>query len=223
MKTYRLSTRERILNAAEQLFAQHGHQNTTMRQITSTADVNLSAVNYHFGSKDALIQAVFKRRLHAINDERLQILEDLEREAMGAPIKPSQIVEGFFGPLVRHALADGRGKKAFLPLLERSTSDPADFIQAIFDDEHASVFDRYKEALFLALNEVPEEEIIWRFHFMLGSVSYALMGTEQLRHTLRLAQPEIDEAEENRLLHARLMSFLLGGLRAPLPLPVSTS
>lgn len=217
MKATLPPTRDRILNAAEQLFAQHGHKHTTMRQITSTANVNLSAVNYHFGSKEALVQAVFKRRLNAINEERLQIIERLEHDAKGAPLKPSQIVEGFFGPLVRHALAHGRDKKAFLPLLERSTSDSEGFIQAIFDEEHAFVFDRYKQALFLSLVGVPEEEIIWRFHFMLGSVSYALMGTEQLRHVIRASQLNIDETEENRQLHARLMSFLLGGLRSPLP------
>ncbi|MCQ9617790.1 TetR/AcrR family transcriptional regulator [Paenalcaligenes niemegkensis] len=219
MKTKRQSTRERILNAAEQLFAQHGHENTTMRQITSTADVNLSAVNYHFGSKDSLIQAVFKRRLEAINEERLQIIEKLEAEAGGAPLKPSQIVEGFFGPLIRHALGSGRGKRAFLPLLERSTSDPDGFIRAIFDEAHASVFDRYKDALFLSLVGVPEEEIIWRFHFMLGSVSYALMGTDQLRHAINAAPSSASQADENQQLQARLMGFLLGGLRAPLPEP----
>src|SRR5690606_30346962 len=90
-------TRDAILDAAERLFAERGHDNTSMRQITQAAQVNLSAVNYHFGSKDTLIEAVFQRRLDALNDERLRILDALEAKSEGQPLKPSAIVEAYFG------------------------------------------------------------------------------------------------------------------------------
>lgn len=77
------STREIILETAEQLFAQQGHDGTSMRQITSAAGVNLAAVNYHFGSKEALVQAVLKRRLEEVNRERLRLLDELEAAAGG--------------------------------------------------------------------------------------------------------------------------------------------
>ena len=86
------STRDTILDAAEQLFAHQGHDNTSMREITRAADVNLSAVNYHFGSKDGLVQAVFQRRLSALNLERLSILNELEANAAGEPLRASLIV-----------------------------------------------------------------------------------------------------------------------------------
>src|SRR3546814_17714118 len=82
------STREIILDTAEALFARQGHDGTSMRQITSEAGVNLAAVNYHFGSKEALVQAVLKRRLAILNQERLRLLDQLEAEAGGEPLKP---------------------------------------------------------------------------------------------------------------------------------------
>ncbi len=207
-------TRDTILDAAEQLFARQGHDNTSMRQITSAASVNLSAVNYHFGSKDGLVQSVFQRRLTALNQERLALLDELEDDAQGQPLKPSLIVDAFFGPLVRHACGASADKKAFVPLLERSMSDPSGFIRSMFVSEHAGVIARFKHALLKALPDVPEEEIVWRFHFMLGATSYAISGTETLRLAMNWPQPE-HGADTQKLL-ARLMSFLLGGLRAPL-------
>ena len=70
-----------------------------MRQITGAAGVNLASVNYHFGSKESLVQAVLKRRLAVLNSERMRLLDELEAQAEGKPLKPSQIVDAFFGTL----------------------------------------------------------------------------------------------------------------------------
>ena len=78
-------TRERILDAAERLFMAHGYEGTSMRQITGEAGVNLAAVNYHLGSKEALVQEVFRRRLDWLNDERMRVLNAMEAEAAGKP------------------------------------------------------------------------------------------------------------------------------------------
>ena len=86
------NTRESILDTAEALFAQQGHDGTSMRQITGAAGVNLASVNYHFGSKESLVQAVLKRRLEVLNRERLRLLDELESQSGGKPLKPSLIV-----------------------------------------------------------------------------------------------------------------------------------
>ncbi|TEA76817.1 TetR/AcrR family transcriptional regulator [Allopusillimonas ginsengisoli] len=211
------TTRELILDAAEQLFAQQGHDNTSMRQITSAAGVNLAAINYHFGSKDGLVQAVFQRRVAALNKERLMLLDALEAQSGSEALKPSQIVEAFFGPLVRHACSSDSSRKAFVPLLERSMSDPGGFIRAAIIDEHSEVLARFKQALVRALPDVPEIEMIWRFHFMLGATSYAITGAEVLRSAMSWTGADDNVADPARRLLDRLLSFLLGGLRAPLP------
>ena len=208
------ATRDRILDAAEHLFMAHGYDGTSMRQITSEAGVNLAAVNYHFGSKEALMQEVFRRRLDWLNEERLRVLDRLEAEAGEKPLKPSLIVDGFFGTLLRMAEDENRGGLTFLRLLGRTLTDPSEFIRAFLAHEYSTVTERYQQALFKALPDVPKAEIMWRFHFMLGATSYAIAGTDALRVVTDWDEETVVGLD--RLL-PRLMSFLLGGLRAPLP------
>ena len=204
--------RERILDAAEALFVEHGFEATSMRMITGRAGVNLASVNYHFGSKEALIQDVFRRRLTWLNEARLSALERFEKEARGAPLKPHQIVEAFFGVSLRMAADTERGGHTFMRLLGRTYTEPSAFVRQFLADEYAGVGPRFKEALFRALPDVPPEEILWRFHFMLGAMSYAIAGTDALQ---LVAEHELDE-KDPEALSRRLMPFLLGGLRAPL-------
>jgi AcrR family transcriptional regulator len=218
-----LDTRERILDVAERQFMAHGYEGTSMRMITGAADVNLAAVNYHFGSKEALLREVFRRRLLWLNTERLRALDALEQQAAGAPLKPSQVLEAFFGTLLRMGEDESLGGMTFLRLLGRTLTEPAEFIRTFFAGEYAEVIERYKRALFRALPDVPKAEIVWRLHFMLGAMSYAIAGTDVLQVVTGCELDEIagertdNDKDEAKRLAERLMPFLLGGLRAPLP------
>lgn len=213
-----LDTRERILDAAERLFMAHGYEGTSMRQITSEAAVNLAAVNYHFGSKESLMQEVFRRRLDWLNEERMRVLNDLEREAGDQPVKPSAIVDAFFRTLLRMGGDEALGGMTFLRLLGRTLTEPSEFIRTFLAHEYQAVMDRYKSALFRSLPDVPKAEIVWRFHFMLGATSYAIAGTDALRLVTDWQIEEEDSTDRLDRLVPRLMSFLLGGLRSPLPM-----
>lgn len=206
-------TRNRILDAAEVLFMEHGFEATSMRLITAAARCNLAAVNYHFGGKEALFQEVFRRRLTWLNRERLRVLDDMEREAAGAPLKPQKIVDAFFGVALRLASDTEHGGHTFMRLLGRTYAEPAQFIRGFLAEEYAAVLVRFKAALYRALPEVPREEIIWRLHFMLGAMSYAIAGTDSLR---LMTECDVDERDPAAAIAPRLMSFLVGGLRAPL-------
>jgi len=211
-------TRERILDAAERLFMASGYEGTSMRMITGAAEVNLAAVNYHFGSKEALLREVFRRRLAWLNHERLRLLDELEAAADGGPLKPSVILEAFFGTLLHMGTDESLGGMTFLRLLGRTLTEPADFIRTFFAGEYAEVMERYKRALFRALPDVPHEEIVWRFHLMLGAMSYAIAGTDALQVVTGCELDLRNEGPEAAaMLSARVMPFLLGGLRAPLP------
>jgi AcrR family transcriptional regulator len=212
-------TRERILDAAEAVFMTCGYDGASMRQITGEAEVNLAAGHYHFGSKEDLFKAVLARRLHVLNQERLRVLDELEAKAAGAPLKPSQVVDAFFGTMLRMAIAHGPRGQTFLRLIGRTLTEPSEFIRTVLSNEFADVLERYKAALFRALPEVPKEEIVWRFHFMLGATSYAIAGIDTLRLVTDWQTGVIDDDIESLL--PRLMSFLLGGLRAPLPATTS--
>ena len=224
-----LTTPNLILKHAELLFTQFGVEATTLRQITAAAGVNLAAVNYHFGSKEALIREIFKRRLTQLNQERLAALDRLEKAALGRPVKPAKILDAFFGTLLRIAQNDKQGGPTFLKLLGRTLTEPSEFIRIFLAAEYEEVLNRYKEALIKSLPDVPREEILWRFHFMLGATAYAIAGTDSLQlladHTSNetnesatrsMPPKEPDHMQIDRLL-PRLMNFLIGGLRAPLP------
>ncbi len=208
-----IDTRLRILDAAELLFTEHGFEATTMRQITGAAEVNLAAVNYHFGSKEELIREVFRRRLTWLNQQRLRELARLEAEAGDAPVKPSRILEVFFGEALKMAADTEGGGRTFMRLLGRTYTKPSEFVRGFLAEEYAAVTARFKAALIKALPGVPAEEILWRFHFMLGAMAYAISGADTLHI---VAEGDLDHGD-TEALHARLMSFMLGGLRAPLP------
>lgn len=204
-------TRSRILDAAEVLFMENGFDGTSMRMITSRAEVNLAAVNYHFGTKELLIQEVFRRRLTSLNQARIAALEVLEVEAAGAPVKPSRIVDAFFGTALRMAADVEGGGHTFMRLLGRTYTEPSEFVRQFLAEEYAECVDRFLSALYRAVPEVDRKEILWRFHFMMGAMSYAIAGTD----ALQLVTGKFDDEDPSQLA-PRLMSFLLGGLRAPL-------
>ena len=136
-------TRERILDAAEGLFMAHGFEATSMRMITGMAHVNLAAVNYHFGTKDALIHEVFRRRLRDLNRRRLAALSAEEVAAGGAPVKPSRIVEAFFGVSIEMASDTQHGGATFMRLLGRTYTEPNEFVRKFLAEEYAEVVDRF--------------------------------------------------------------------------------
>src|SRR5882724_9695348 len=86
------ATQGKILDAAEALFMEHGFEATSLRAITTAASVNLAAVNYHFGSKEELFQAVLTRRLDPMNQARVALLDRFEAEAGEVPVSCERIL-----------------------------------------------------------------------------------------------------------------------------------
>jgi AcrR family transcriptional regulator len=206
-------TRTRILDAAEELFMQHGFEGTSMRLLTAKAAVNLAAVNYHFGSKDALIEALFRRRLDPMNAARLAALEKLEAEAAGRALAAEAIIRAFVGESLRMIEDSRSGGRNFIRLLGRTYTEPAKSIRALIGQMYAPTIERYKAALERALPQMPREELVWRMHFMFGTLSYTLAATDAVQ-LIAGAKPE--DRHDARLLEDRLTAFLAAGLAAPL-------
>ena len=207
-------TRTRILDVAEELFMQHGFEATSMRLLTSTARVNLAAVNYHFGSKDALIEALFKRRLDPMNAERVAALDALEQQAAGERLAPEQIIRAFIGASLRMIEDANGGGRNFIRLLGRTYTEPAKQIRALIGQLYAPAMERFKAAFARALPEVPLDELVWRMHFMFGTLSYTLAATDTVQ---LIAGCKPEDRYDAQLLEARLVAFLAAGLLAPLP------
>src|SRR3954467_9236629 len=111
-----LATKGRILDAAEALFLEHGFEATSLRAITAAAEVNLAAVNYHFGSKEELFQAVLTRRLDPMNQERVDLLSRYEQRAAPQALSCEKILTAMFIPALKLARDRDRGGKNFLRL-----------------------------------------------------------------------------------------------------------
>jgi AcrR family transcriptional regulator len=208
------ATKDKILDAAEALFMEHGFEATSLRSITATAGVNLAAVNYHFGSKEELFQAVLTRRLDPMNQERVELLTRLERDAGPEPLPCDRILAAMFIPALKLARDPERGGKDFLRLLGRAYADPAPFIRKFLAEQYAVIIARFKAAFGRALPDLPKRELSWRLHFIMGALSYTLAGTDALRLIAELAPAETANDE---LLLRRLAPFLLAGLTSPVP------
>jgi len=208
------ATKERILDTAEALFMEHGFEATSLRSITATAAVNLAAVNYHFGSKEELFEAVLTRRLDPMNQERVEILDLLEAKAAPGPLSCDRILMALFVPALRLARDPARGGKNFLRLLGRAYADPAPFIRHFLSEQYAVMITRFKAAFGCALPHLPRKELSWRLHFIMGALSYTLAGTDAHKIISELSPRETNNDE---ILLRRLAPFLLAGLNAPLP------
>src|SRR6476469_2718950 len=154
-------TKTRILDAAARLFVEHGFEATSLRSLTSAAGVNLAAVNYHFGSKEELFQAVLTRRLDPMNQERVDLLTNLERAAAPLPVACDKILTAMFIPALKLARNQERCGTNFLRLLGRAYADPAPFIRQFLSDQYAVMITRFRAAFARALPEFPKKELSW--------------------------------------------------------------
>jgi len=199
-----LDTKTRILNSAERLFGLNGFDATSLRDITAKARVNLAAVNYHFQSKDSLIDAIIERRLGPVNRRRLAMLD-----AAGPSPSVEQIVDAFLSPLLMMEVLSG------VPLLGRVFSNPSMFVERVYKKHLLEVVRRFSDAVGAALPELPPEERFWRLQFMAGSMSHILALSGVL--PMMSGQPF-----DRTAVMARLVTFLAAGLRAPAAAPATS-
>lgn len=168
------STALRILDTAEHLFADHGFHATTLRQITTAAGVNLAAVNYHHGSKDALILAVFQRRLDQLNSERLERLDEATRKA--DPPKLEDVLEAFIYPALRmSSQSEGDGGR-FMRLLMRAWSENATQLHGVIRRQYSHVMRAFADAVSRALGTAPEN-LRQQLDFLIGALTYTMAET----------------------------------------------
>jgi AcrR family transcriptional regulator len=130
----RAQTVDHLLDAAERLFGEQGIDAVSLRAINSEAEMNPAAVHYHFGSREALIEAVLERRMAAVMARRAARLDALE----AAREMPSHraIAEAVVLPLAELLAETGAAGRRYVLFLERlaHTSAPelARFVERRF-------------------------------------------------------------------------------------------
>ena len=205
-------TRERILDAAERLFAAHGFAGTSLRAVTREAEVNLAAVHYHFGTKEDLLRAVLDRVVVPVNRERLERLGQLEAGSGDEPLPVEGILDAFLAPSLRSIGDLGERGVIITRFLGRSYTEPSELVQALAREQYGEVGQRFTEALGRALPHLPEAELHRRFKLVVGVLTYILADAG------RTGEYADDLSDVDGMV-GRLVAFLAAGLRAPVPAP----
>jgi len=191
--TTRFSTKDRILGAAEELFAQQGFAGTSLRQVTSRADVNIAAVNYHFGSKENLVNEVFRRRMDEMSAQRLAQLQ-------AATIAHSGELEPVLAAFVEPALAmaqDRHGGGAFIRVIARAYAEKNDSLRTFLSEQYGHVPREFAKAIATCVPELSKAQLYWRLDFLSGALTYAMAdfglikrpgGTSESTHRAQAAR-----------------------------------
>lgn len=201
-----------ILNAAEELFSERGFAETSLRNITTRAGVNLAAVNYHFGSKKALIQAVFARFLAPFC---AQLEQDLLQMAQRGPEQTPTLPE-LLMLLSSTALKAGhdspRRLAIFMRLLGLAYTQGQGHLRRFLQKEYAPVFNAFMHLVKEASPNLSDEERFWRIHFTLGAAVFTLSGADSLS---AMAQHDIGKGSDVAQVIEKLIPFLASGFNAP--------
>ena len=204
-ETMHFSTKERILSAAEDLFAQFGFAGTSLRQVTMHAEVNIAAVNYHFGSKDNLVNEVFRRRLDELSERRLAALKSALRDAPGSL---DAILAAFVEPALALTL-DRQGGSAFVRVLARAYAEKNERLRKFLSDNYGHVLRDFAKAIGACLPGIAKEELYWRLDFTAGALTYAMADFGLIRRPAGSS-----EKAHCQRAAAALIRFASAGLRA---------
>jgi AcrR family transcriptional regulator len=199
------STKERILASAEALFAQRGFEGASLRQLTAAAGVNLAAVNYHFGSKDKLVEEVFKRRLDQLNARRLAAL----KQVLG---QPETSLEDVLAAFIRPALDlshDGGGG-LFMRVLARAFAEHDDSLRRFLSDNYGHVMRQFTTEFARLLPHLSKEELYWRIDLVTGALTHAMSGFGIIQR-----KSDVSETVHREQTAAHLIRFAAAGLSAP--------
>lgn len=208
-------TRQRLLDAAERLFAEHGFDGTSLRAITTEAEANLAAVNYHFESKEGLIAAVFKRRFEPLNYERLRLLNEAVDAA--APQVPTleTVIRAFVAPPLR--LQACSGGEPFARLIGRIFAEPSE-VKMLVVGQFRETAERFMAVFQQILPQLPRLELFWRVHFLVGGMAHTSAAGDFIRF---FSQGACDPDDADATIE-QLVAFAAAGFRAPVLNPENT-
>ncbi len=163
-------TKNKILDTAERLFARQGIGATSLRAIVREAGLNVAAIHYHFGSREALVLEVFNRRLKPINQQRVARLEEMEQTRSPA-IPLNDLVRAFLEPVFSYFYDQPPQVRG---LMARLHTEP-DVTRPVLQQYH-EILQRFQGAFLNAAPWLTPEQVRYRMSFMIGSMGIMLSG-----------------------------------------------
>lgn len=202
------TTHDKILDAAERLFARRGFYGVSIRDITAAAGVDVALVNYHFGRKLELFAAVLERRAAILNELRLARLEECRRRA--APKLPSveDIIDAFTHPLLERSARGGPGWKSYFALIAQ-INNSAEFGASMMTRHFDALVQHFMQALREVLPECDERDLYWSYHFLTGALTLTFAETGRIDNL----SGGVCRANDLDSVHERLVPFIAAGFR----------
>jgi AcrR family transcriptional regulator len=203
------TTKDKLMDAAEKLFARRGFHGTSLRDITGEAGVDLALVNYHFGSKRELLTEVVERRGKVLNEERLRRLADVRMRS--APKAPSteEVVDAFLDPILDRLAHAGSGWHSYFSLLAYVNNSP-EWGRKLMGGTFDSTVREFILAVMASLPEAAHEDIFWGYNFLTGALTLSLAETGRLD----VLSDGLCRSNDVAALKARLGPYVAAGLRA---------
>ena len=205
MSLQHFSTKDRILHAAEELFAAQGFATTSLRQVTSRADVNIAAVNYHFGSKDNLVNEVFRRRMDEMSAERLKALQ---QAVASRPGELEPVLAAFVEPALAMA-QDRHGGGAFIRVIARAYAESNDSLRKFLSDQYGHVLRDFAKAIDACVPGLGKETLYRRLDFLSGALTYAMADFGLIKRPAG-----VSEATHRERAAKALIRFAAAGFQA---------
>lgn len=200
-------TRERILDAAEELFSMHGFYGVAIREVSTHAALDTSLVHYHFGSKQGLFDAVLFRRADVINALRMESMDAYDRESKGR-VTVEGAVESFLVPLLELLESGGKGWRSYFALIGQ-VSNSSTWGGQIMSRHFDPVVKRLIELLRKALPDAPAAEFYWSYHFFVGALMLSLANTGRIEPL----SGQTVKSSNVKALSPRLVAFAAAGIR----------
>jgi len=206
-----MSTKDKILDAAELFFADKGFNGTSLREITSKAEVNLAAVNYHFGSKKELIKAVMSRYMNELAPKLELSLHKLCNSSDNISLE--EVFTAFVEPLIWLNSFKENGTSIFLQLLGRGYTDSQGFLRWFLTTQYPNVISHFVSAVKKAYPELSAEEIFWRLHFTMGTVVFTMSSSDAL---IDIAASDFDKQIDISGVIHQVIPYVAAGVGAPI-------
>lgn len=201
-------SKEKLLVSAERLFAERGFDGVSVRDITNAAGVNSALVGYYFGGKQGLLSEVYTRHCMPLNQERLRLLQEFRGSKKGPTLE--QVLEAFIRPSLEVTI-DKHGRSNFTRLRAVLSGENSALLERMIAKNFDPSSRMFVDALSRCLPHLTREDVLWRFHFLLGAIYYTGAGLHRIR---ALSEGRCDPSDPVASAE-EMIPFLAAGFRAP--------
>lgn len=202
------TTKAKIMDVAEALFAEHGFNDTSLRTITTKANVNLASVNYHFGDKKTLVRAVLNRYLEAFMPELEKSLIKLNKQSN---YQMTEVFNTLTQPLLSLDKVRPNGASRFMLLTGRGYTDVQGHLRWFITTRYSSVLNLFTDSVKKANPALDAETLFWRLHFTLGTCVFTMSSSKALAE---IAFNSYGKKVDSDVVIKQLIPFLAAGVAA---------